>query len=152
MIDRRGDQLGKVLVCVHAVTIRHRGRATRSIDHNTHGHRLCQDKAQAGFEGSQEAGALDEEVAIASTPSSVRLVSSLLIDWVDDIEIILGLLRGVQIYEPDEVRTETSRSGDHKRQKTNITRKQIVEVAMFCDVLRSFRAPPARSGDLGLRV
>ena len=25
--------MGKVLVCVHAVTIQHRGRATRSIDH-----------------------------------------------------------------------------------------------------------------------
>ena len=69
VIDRRGDQLGKVRVRVHAVTIQHRGRATRSIDHNTHGHRLGQDKAQAGSEGSQEAGALDEEVAIASTPS-----------------------------------------------------------------------------------
>ena len=56
VIDRQFDQLGKVLVvCVSAVTIRHRGRATRSIDHNTHGHRLCQDKAQAGFEVSQEA-------------------------------------------------------------------------------------------------
>ena len=43
MIDRRGDQLGKVLVRVHVVTIQHRGRATRSIDHNTHGHRLGQD-------------------------------------------------------------------------------------------------------------
>ena len=32
MIDRQGDQLGKVLVCFHAVTIQHRGRATRSID------------------------------------------------------------------------------------------------------------------------
>ena len=32
VIDRRGDQLGKVLVCFHAVTIQHRGRATRSID------------------------------------------------------------------------------------------------------------------------
>ena len=63
MIDRRGDQLGKVLVCVHAVTIQHRGRATRSIDHDTHGHRLGQDKAQAGFECSQEARALDQEVA-----------------------------------------------------------------------------------------
>ena len=63
MIDRQFDQLGKVLVCVSAVTIRHRGRATRSIDHNTHGHRLGQDKAQAGFEGSQEARALDQEVA-----------------------------------------------------------------------------------------
>ena len=114
VIDRRSDQLGKVLVRVHAVTIQHRGRATRSIDHDTHGHRLGQDKAQAGFEGSQEAGALDEEVAIASTPSSVRLVSSLLIDWVDGIEIVLGLLRGVQIYEPNEVRIKTSRSGDHK--------------------------------------
>ena len=61
MIDRQFDQLGKVLVCVNAVTIRHRGRATRSIDHNTHGHRLGQDKARAGFEGSQEAGALDED-------------------------------------------------------------------------------------------
>jgi hypothetical protein len=103
VIDRQFDQLGKVLVCVSAVTIRHRGRATRSIDHNTHGHRLGQDQAQAGFEGSQEAGALDEEVAIASTPSSVRLVSSLLIDWVDGIEIVLGLVRGVQIYEPNKV-------------------------------------------------
>ena len=46
MIDRRGDQLGKVLVCVHAVTIQHRGRANRSIDHYTHGHRLGQYKAQ----------------------------------------------------------------------------------------------------------
>ena len=45
MIDRQFDQLGKVLVCVSAVTIRHRGRATRSIDHNTHGHRLGQDQA-----------------------------------------------------------------------------------------------------------
>ena len=51
MIDRQFDQLGKVLVCVHAVTIQHRGRETRSIDHDTHGHRLGQDKAQAGFEG-----------------------------------------------------------------------------------------------------
>ena len=76
MIDRRGDQLGKVLVCVHAVTIQHRGRATRSIDHDTHGHRLGQDKAHAGFEGSQEARALDQEVAITSPPSSVRLVST----------------------------------------------------------------------------
>ena len=134
MIDRRGDQLGKVLVCVHAVTIQHRGRATRSIDHDTHGHRLGQYKAQAGFEGSQEAGSLDEEVAIASTPSSVRLVSIPRIDWVDGIEVVLGLLRGVQIYEPNEVRIKTSRSGDHKRQKTDITRKQIVEVAMFCDL------------------
>ena len=32
MIERRSDQLGKVLVCVHAVTIQHRGRATRSIE------------------------------------------------------------------------------------------------------------------------
>ena len=46
VIDRRGDQLGKVLVCVHALTIQHRGRATRSIDHYTHGHRLGQYKAQ----------------------------------------------------------------------------------------------------------
>ena len=29
--------------------------ATRSIDHDTHGHRLGQNKAQTGFEGSQEA-------------------------------------------------------------------------------------------------
>ena len=29
VIDRQFDQLGKVLVCVSAVTIRHRGRATR---------------------------------------------------------------------------------------------------------------------------
>ena len=83
MIDRRGDQLGKVRVRVHAVTIQHRGRATRSIDQDTHGHRLGQYKAQTSFEGSQEAGSLDKEVAIASTPSSVRLVSSLRIDWVE---------------------------------------------------------------------
>ena len=88
--------MGKVLVCFHAVTIQHPGRATRSIDHDTHGHRLGQDKVQAGFEGSQEARALE----------------------------VLGLLRGVQIYEPNEVRIKTSRSGDHKRQKTDITRKQ----------------------------
>ena len=50
VIDRRRDQLGEVLVRFHAVTIQHRGRATRSIDHDTHGHRLGQDKAQAGFE------------------------------------------------------------------------------------------------------
>ena len=110
MIDRRGDQLGKFLVCFHAVTIQHRGRATRSIDHETHGHRLGQNKAQTGFEGSQEARALDEEFAITSTPSSVRLVSILSIDRVDGIEIGLGLLRGVQIYEPNEVRIKTSRS------------------------------------------
>ena len=57
VIDRRGDELAKVLVCVHAVTMQHRG----------------------------EAGSLDEEVAIASTPSSVRLVCSLHIHWVDGI-------------------------------------------------------------------
>ena len=85
VIDRRGDQLGEVLVRFHAVTIQHRGRATRSIDHDTHGHRLGQDKAQAGFEGSQEARALDQEVAITSPPSSVRLVSSLRIDWVGPV-------------------------------------------------------------------
>ena len=61
MIDRRFDQLGKVLVCVHAVTIQHRGRATRSIEHDTHGHRLGQDKAQVGFEGSQEARARNDD-------------------------------------------------------------------------------------------
>ena len=79
VIDRRFDQLGKVLVCVNAVTIRHRGRATRSIDHNAHGHRLGQDKSQAGFEGSQEAGALDEEVAICllyTSPSPRDLSTS----------------------------------------------------------------------------
>ena len=72
VIDRRSDQLGKVLVCVHAFTIQHRGRATRSIDHDTHGHRLGQDKAQAGFEGSQQARALDQEVAIGSPPSRMK--------------------------------------------------------------------------------
>ena len=80
--------MGKVLVCVHAVTIQHRGRATRSIDHDTHGHRLGQDKAQAGFEGSQEARALDEEVAITSTPSSVRLVLKVVTARVDRILFI----------------------------------------------------------------
>ena len=101
--------MGEVLVCLHAGTIQRRGRATRSIDHDTHGHRLGQNKAQTGFEGSQEARALDEEVAISSKPSSVHLVSSLRIDWVDGIEIVLGLLRGVQIYEPNEV---AGRKGD----------------------------------------
>ena len=51
MIDRRGNQLGEVLVCLHAVTIQRRSRATRSIDHDTHGHRLGQNKAQTGFKG-----------------------------------------------------------------------------------------------------
>ena len=74
VIDRRGDQLGKVLVCVHAVTIQHRGRATRSIDHDTHGHRLGQYKAQAVFEGSQEAGSLDEEVAIGDDDDDVMMM------------------------------------------------------------------------------
>ena len=31
MIDRRGNQLGKVLVCLYVVTIQHRGRAARII-------------------------------------------------------------------------------------------------------------------------
>ena len=35
VIDRRSDHLGKVFVCLHACTFRHRGRATRSIDHDT---------------------------------------------------------------------------------------------------------------------
>ena len=75
--------MGKVRVCLHAVTIQHRGRATRSIDHDTHGHRLGQNKAQTDFEGSQEARALDKEVVITSTPSSVWLrqtVFSALVD------------------------------------------------------------------------
>ena len=45
-----------------------RSRASGSIDHDTHGRRLGQNKAQAGFErrvdfvqGSQEARALDED-------------------------------------------------------------------------------------------
>ena len=45
---------------LHDSTIRHRGRATRRIDHDTHGRRLGQNKAQAGFEGSQEARGLRE--------------------------------------------------------------------------------------------
>ena len=95
MIDRRGNQLGEVLVCLHAGTIQRRGRATRSIDHDTHGRRLGQNNAQTGFKGGQETRALDEEFAITSTPGSVRLLSSLRIDWVDGIKIVLGLLRGV---------------------------------------------------------
>ena len=62
MIDRRGDQLGKVLVCVHAVTIQHRGRATRSIDHDTHGHRLGQHKARV-----QPSHTVKHEVCITKT-------------------------------------------------------------------------------------
>ena len=61
VIDRRSDQLGKAFVCLHACTVRHRGRATLSIDHDTHGRHLGQNKAQAGFEGSQEARALNQE-------------------------------------------------------------------------------------------
>ena len=141
VIDRRGDQLGKVLVRVHAVTIQHRGRATRSIDHDTHGHRLGQNKAQTGFKGGQETRALDEEFAITSTPSSVRLVSILSIDRVDGIEICLALLRGVQIYEPNEVRIKTSRSEDHKRQRPDITRKKIVEGCVKMMVKRRKRGP-----------
>ena len=40
--------------------------------------------------------------------------------------------------ETNEVRIKTSRSGGNDRQETDITRKKIVEVAMFCDfVIRS---------------
>ena len=73
MIDRRGNQLGEVLVCLHdAVTIQRRSRATRSIDHDTHSHRLGQNKAQTGFKGGQETRALDEEFAITATPGMCR--------------------------------------------------------------------------------
>ena len=51
-------------------------------------------------------------------PPRVRLP----IDRVDCIELGLRLLRGVQIYEPNEVRIKTSRSGGHNRQETDITR------------------------------
>ena len=78
----------------------------------------------------------NSRIAITSTPSSVRLVSSLRIDWVDGIEIVLGLLRGVQIYEPNEVRIKTSRSGDHKRQKTDIAWAEVVVLAMFLNFLK----------------
>ena len=44
VIDRRSDLLGDLGVCCHAGTIRHGGRATRSIDHDTHGHRLGQER------------------------------------------------------------------------------------------------------------
>ena len=47
-------------------------------------------------------------LAIASTPGSARPVSILSIDRVDGIEIGLGLPRGVQIYETNEVRIKTS--------------------------------------------
>ena len=73
MIDRQGNQLGKVLVCVHAVTIQHRGRATRSIDHDTHGHRLGQNKAQTGFEGSQEAGSNEVRIETSRRASAFSL-------------------------------------------------------------------------------
>ena len=45
------------------------------------------------------------------------------IDRVDGCEIFLGLPLGVQIYDMNEVRMQTSRSGGHKRQKTDIARK-----------------------------
>ena len=50
-------------------------RQRRTTD--THGHRLGQDKAQAGFEGSQEARALDQEVAITSPPSNTEHTTQL---------------------------------------------------------------------------
>ena len=45
------------------------------------------------------------------------------IDRVEGCEIFLGLPLGVQIYDTNEVRMQTSRSGGHKRQKTDIARK-----------------------------
>ena len=39
-----GKGASTVLLCFHAVTIQQRGRATRSIDHDTHGHRLGQER------------------------------------------------------------------------------------------------------------
>ena len=105
-------------------------------------------RAQTGFEGSQEARALDEEFAITSTPSSVRLVSILSIDRVDGIEICLALLRGVQIYEPNEVRIKMSRSEDHNRQKPDITRKKIVEACVYDDGKKK----KARSKGVNLKV
>ena len=53
---------------------------------------LAKRRPRRVFECGQEARALDQEVAITSPPSSVRLVSSLRIDWVGGIEIVLGLL------------------------------------------------------------
>ena len=41
----------------------------------------------------------------------------------------------MQIYETNEVRIKTSRSGGHKRQETDITREDIVEGAMFGDLI-----------------
>ena len=67
------------------------GQATRSIIMTRMATALChlgQNKAQTGFKGGQETRALDEEFAITSTPGSVRLLSSLRIDWVDGIEIV----------------------------------------------------------------
>ena len=64
---------------------------------------------------------------MGSAPSrvcnSVPLMSVFGIDRVDGCEIFLGLLLGVQIYDTNEVRMQTSRSGGHKRQKTDIARK-----------------------------
>ena len=71
----------------------------------------------------------------------VHLVSILSIDRVDGIEICLALLRGVQIYEPNEVRIKTSRSEDHKRQRPDITRKKIVEGCVMMMVKRRKRGP-----------
>ena len=76
------------------------------------------------------------------------LVSSLRIDWVDGIEIVLGLLRGVQIYEPNEVRIKMSRSEDHNRQKPDITRKKIVEACVYDDGKKK----KARSKGVNLKV
>ena len=56
MIDCRGNQVGNACVCLHAGPIRHWGRATRSVDHDAHGHRLRQNQAQTGFEGSGQVG------------------------------------------------------------------------------------------------
>ena len=42
---------------------------------------------------------------------------------------------GDVLYETNEVRIKTSRSGGHKRQETDITRKKVVKVTMFFDLI-----------------
>ena len=77
-----------------------------------------------------------------------RCLGQVSIDRVDGIEVGFGLLRGVQIYEPNEVRIKTSRSEDHKRQKPDITRKKIVEACVYDDGKKK----KARSKGVNLKV
>ena len=68
MFDRRRDQLGNACLGLHACTIRHRGRATRTVDQYTHGRHLDQNEVETGFECSQEARALERRWVLWKIP------------------------------------------------------------------------------------